>query len=52
MRGKIAAAVIALGLAAPAQAAWQQASSRHFVIYGNDDPRRLSEFAMKLEKFD
>ena len=52
MRGRIAAAVIALGLAAPAQAAWQQASSRHFVIYGNDDPRRLSEFAGRLEKFD
>jgi hypothetical protein len=39
-------------LAAPASAAWHVAQSKHFVIYANDNPRRLEEFASKLERFD
>ena len=39
-------------LAAPANAAWNQASSKHFIIYADDKPQRLAEFATHLERFD
>lgn len=42
---------IVLGLA-PAGAAWNKASTPHFVIYADDSPDRLRTFATKLEKFD
>jgi tetratricopeptide (TPR) repeat protein len=45
------AAVLASG-GAPAHAAWYQASSKHFVIYADESPKELSEFATKLERFD
>src|SRR5215213_9381443 len=38
--------------AAPAAAAWQVARSKHFVIYADDKPNRLTEFATRLEQFD
>lgn len=38
--------------AKPAEAAWQKAESRHFVIYADDNPDHLAEFATRLEKFD
>ena len=31
--------------ASPASAAWHQASSRHFVIYSDDQPERLRAYA-------
>lgn len=46
------AAVAALGLAWPASAAWHRASTRHFVIYSEQQPERLRAFAERLEKFD
>jgi tetratricopeptide (TPR) repeat protein len=49
---KTLAAVAAISLATPAQAAWYQASSRHFIIFANADPRGLRDFAVKLEKLD
>ena len=42
----------ALALAAPASAAWQKTSSAHFVIYADESPDKLREFATRLEKFD
>lgn len=42
----------ALFVAAPAHAAWYQAASKHFVIYADDNPKRLHEFAERLERFD
>src|SRR5437764_1739780 len=36
----------------PASAAWNVAQSKHFVIYANENPRDLREFATKLERFD
>src|SRR5436190_11282349 len=42
----------ALALAAPASAAWQKTSSAHFVIYADESPEKLREFATSLEKFD
>lgn len=38
--------------AAPAAAAWEKASSAHFVIYADESPDKLREFATRLEKFD
>jgi len=46
------AAASALGLAVPANANWYVAKSRHFIIYANDNPKRLHDFADRLEKFD
>lgn len=43
---------LALASAAPADAAWHKASSAHFVIYADESPDKLREFAMRLEKFD
>lgn len=39
-------------LAAPAEAAWSQAISPHFVIYLEELPARLRAYAQKLERFD
>ena len=35
-----------------AMADWQEASSRHFVLYSNDKPERVRAFTTKLERFD
>jgi len=37
--------------AAPADAAWQEASSDHFVIYADDTERDVTLFAQQLEKY-
>ena len=42
----------ALALAAPASAAWQQATSKHFIIYGDMPAEEMKAYATKLEKFD
>jgi Flp pilus assembly protein TadD len=38
--------------AVPAHAAWYEASSKHFVIYADENPRELQRFATKVEQFD
>jgi tetratricopeptide (TPR) repeat protein len=45
-------ALAALALTTPAGAEWHRAQSEHFIIYSDDEPRRLTEFATRLEKFD
>jgi hypothetical protein len=45
-------ALAALMLSAPAAAEWYRASSEHFVIYSDQKPDRLRQFAENLEKFD
>ena len=42
----------ALALTSPAAAVWQQASSKHFLIYGDMPPEEMKAYATKLEKFD
>jgi tetratricopeptide (TPR) repeat protein len=42
----------AITAASPAQAAWRQASTAHFVIYSEDDEKSLRDFATKLERYD
>src|SRR5688572_5493776 len=39
-------------IAVPADAAWHQASSAHFLIYSDESPEKLREFAVRLERFD
>lgn len=41
-----------LALTSPANAAWQQASSKHFLIYGDMPAEDMKAYATKLEKFD
>ncbi|MGK6322689.1 hypothetical protein ACMGDM_06345 [Sphingomonas sp. DT-51] len=43
---------LALLTAAPAGAAWQEASSAHFLIYADDEPAEVTAFATRLERFD
>jgi tetratricopeptide (TPR) repeat protein len=50
LSGCLAALLAAAGT--QAQAAWYQATSKHFVIYANEDPKDLSDFAGRLERFD
>ena len=38
--------------AVPAQAAWRQASTDHFVIYSEASPKELEAYATRLERFD
>lgn len=40
------------GVPSSASAAWHEASTTHFVIYADENPDKLREFATKLEKFD
>ena len=42
----------ALAMTTPAAAAWQQASSKHFVIYGDMPIEEMKAYAERLETFD
>lgn len=42
----------ALAMTSPAAAVWQQASSKHFIIYGDMTRDELQAYATRLEKFD
>ena len=52
MRSSIAGAALALSCAQPACAAWHEASSAHFVVYADEKPDRLLDYATRLERFD
>ena len=45
-------ASLLLCLAGPAQAAWHEAKSKHFIIYANESEAYLRAYAEKLERFD
>lgn len=45
-------AIAALLASAPAQANWYRASSQHFVIYSEQKPESLRNYAEELERFD
>ncbi len=38
--------------ASQASATWHEARSKHFIIYSDDNPKKLRAFAEKLERFD
>ena len=44
----------AVGLlaAGPAHANWYKASTKHFIVYADEKPKTLSDFAERLEMFD
>lgn len=47
------AALTALALSsAPAGAAWYQAKTNHFIIYSEQKPEALRQYASELERFD
>jgi hypothetical protein len=46
------AAIALVALGSPAHAAWYEAKSKHFIIYADDKPERVSRFAERLERFD
>ena len=46
------AGVAVAAMSVPASAAWNVAQSKHFVIYADDNPKHLNEFATQLERFD
>ena len=52
MRILYAAAAAALAASTPADAAWHQASSKHFVVYSDQDAQSLKAYAEKLERFN
>ncbi len=54
MRLRFAACIALLGLvpAAPANAAWNEAISKHFHVYADEPPAELRAFVTKLERFD
>lgn len=45
-------ALLFLLLASPAQAAWREASSKHFLIYSKGSAEELRDFANRLERYD
>ena len=48
--GCLAAALVST--CAPANAAWYEAKSNHFIVYANENPKDLKSYAEKLERFD
>lgn len=46
------AGVAAAVVSPPALAAWNVAQSKHFVIYADEKPDQLADFASRLERFD
>lgn len=51
-RYMLAAAVLIAAGHSPASARWLEAKSRHFIIYSEQSPKELREFAEELEQFD
>jgi tetratricopeptide (TPR) repeat protein len=50
--GRLIAALALVLIPTAANAAWHEARSKHFIIYSDDNPERLHDFAVRLEKFD
>ena len=48
----LSACVATFALAPPAAAEWLEATSKHFVVYANGDPRVVKRQAEQLERFD
>ncbi len=44
-------ALASVAMSAPAYAAWHEASSEHFVIYADQNPKIVEEYAQRLERF-
>ena len=49
---KVVTAAAAFGVATPSSAAWVQATSEHFIVYGDVKEADAREFAERLERID
>ncbi len=52
LKRALLAAAVGLASASGANAAWYEASSKHFVVYSDDAPDKLKTFTAKLERYD
>lgn len=52
MMKRLILAAAALLTSTASTAAWHEASSKHFIVYSDEDPERLRAFATKLERYD
>ncbi len=52
IRRLLLAGLAALAAVQPANAAWREASTDHFVIYSEQTENSLRDFATRLERFD
>ena len=52
IRRLVALACAALWMTQPAQAAWSEATSPHFIVYSQEKPEALRAYVEKLERFD
>jgi len=50
--GRLLVALAVLLASAPALAGWQEAKSKHFIIYADLKPDELRSYAERLERFD
>src|SRR3546814_18367930 len=44
--------ILLSGALSPAHAEWQEASSRHFLVYGDVSARQVRAYAERLERYD
>ena len=52
MKLKLLLACMGMSATSPVAAAWQEATSQHFVVYSDDSPEKVAAFTSKLERFD
>ena len=52
IRRALLALLLLAGLASPAAARWHEAKTRHFIIYSEQSPKDLADYAERLERFD
>jgi tetratricopeptide (TPR) repeat protein len=52
VRHALLAAASIFGMCGAAGAAWHKASTKHFIIYSEQKPEQLRQYAEKLERFD
>jgi hypothetical protein len=49
---RTACALLLAAVSATARAEWREATTAHFIVYGEDSPERLEAAAMNLERYD
>lgn len=52
VRCALLAFLLVVGATSPALARWSEAKTKHFIIYSDQNPKQLSEYAERLEQFD
>lgn len=52
LMGWLVAALVLVAAGSPARAAWYEAKTKHFIIYSEQKPDEIQDFANRLEKFD